>query len=132
MFFKKIGLITTVTTLTLGCGIVFGSTSTFADSTNVFSPSPIEDEARIQIPFTGYVISVDSHHLIIVDASTKEEALSYQDNWWKLISQNKILKVPILNSEHYTLGEKLHIYAAAWTKSLPPIAISPVIEKAIN
>lgn len=129
MFFKEKVFLTT---LTLGCGIFFSSTPTFADSTNVFSSSLIEDEARIQIPFTGYIVSVDSHHLIIVDASTKEEALSYQDNWWKLISQNKVLKVPILNSGHYTLGEKLHVYAAAWTKSLPPVAITPVIEKAIN
>ncbi|MEC2486521.1 DUF3221 domain-containing protein, partial [Bacillus cereus] len=26
-------------------------------------------------------------------------------------------------------GEKLNVYAAAWTKSLPPIAVMPTIEK---
>ncbi|MED3062157.1 DUF3221 domain-containing protein, partial [Bacillus thuringiensis] len=29
----------------------------------------------------------------------------------------------------YTLVEKFNVYAAAWTKSLPPIAVMPTIEK---
>ncbi len=33
------------------------------------------------------------------DTSKKEEALSYQKNWWELASQNKILRVPISNED---------------------------------
>ncbi|MED3257127.1 DUF3221 domain-containing protein, partial [Bacillus thuringiensis] len=47
-------------------------------------------------------------------------------------SQNKILRVPVSDSENYTLGEKLNVYAAAWTKSLPPIAVMPTIEKVFH
>ncbi|KAB5639320.1 DUF3221 domain-containing protein, partial [Bacillus thuringiensis] len=82
-----------------------------------------------QEPFTGYVISVENNYLVVAATSTKDEALAYQHDWWDLVSQNKILRVPISDGENYTLGEKLNVFAAAWTKSLPPIAVMPTIEK---
>ncbi|MED2990005.1 DUF3221 domain-containing protein, partial [Bacillus thuringiensis] len=70
-----------------------------------------------------------NNYLVVAATSTKDEALAYQHDWWDLVSQNKILRVPISDGENYTLGEKLNVYAAAWTKSLPPIAVMPTIEK---
>ncbi|MED2040102.1 DUF3221 domain-containing protein [Bacillus wiedmannii] len=130
MFNQKQKLVTVVTTLALGCGFIFGVTPASADTTNNTSFSSIkEEQVRIQIPFTGYVISADDNYLIVADTLTKEEALSYQNNWWELVSQNKILRVPISNSGHYTIGEKLNVYAVGWTASLPPIAVKPTIER---
>ncbi|EJP85962.1 MULTISPECIES: DUF3221 domain-containing protein [Bacillus] len=131
MFSKKQKLLTVVTTLTLGCGFTFGLTPASADTANNTSPIK-EEQVRIQIPFTGYVISADDNYLIVADTFTKEEALYYQHNWWELVSQNKILRVPVSNGENYKLGEKLNVYAAAWTYSLPPIAIMPTIEKVVD
>ncbi|EOP79334.1 hypothetical protein IGM_06313 [Bacillus cereus HuB4-4] len=129
MFTKK--LVTVATTVAVGCGFTAGITPAFADSnevsknhTSIFTIQKYE-----QIPFTGYVVSMDSHYLVIADTSTKEEALSYQNDWWELVSQNKILRVPLSNEENYALGDKLNIHASAWTASLPPIAVMPTIEK---
>lgn len=131
MFSKKQQLVTVVTTLTLGCGLTFGLTPTLADS--ISNPTPIkEEQVRIQIPFTGYVISADDNYLVVADTNTKEEALSYQNDWWELSSQNKILRVPITNKDNYSVGEKLNIFSVGWTHSIPPIAVMPVIEKIIE
>ncbi|QWH64193.1 DUF3221 domain-containing protein (plasmid) [Bacillus mycoides] len=129
MFTKK--LVTVATTVALGCGFTFGIKPAFADfnevSTNHKPISTIQKHE--QIPFIGYIISMDSHYLVLADTSTKEEALSYQNDWWELVSQNKILRVPLSNAENYALGDKLHVHASAWTASLPPIAVMPTLEK---
>jgi hypothetical protein len=131
MFNKKQTFITTVTALTLGCGFTFGLTPAFADSIkSPISATPIHSiQKQEQEPFTGYVISVDNNYLVVAATSTKDEALAYQNDWWELVNQNKILRVPISDSQNYTIGEQLNVYAAAWTKSLPPIAVMPTIEK---
>ncbi|MCU4804469.1 DUF3221 domain-containing protein [Bacillus cereus] len=131
MFTKKQKLVTAVTTLTLGCGFTFGLTPTFADSNkSSVSATPIHSiQNQEQEPFTGYVISVDNHYLVVAATSTKDEALAYQNDWWELVSQNKILRVPISSGEDYTIGDKLNVYAVGWTASLPPIAVMPTIEK---
>ncbi|MEC3018505.1 MULTISPECIES: DUF3221 domain-containing protein [Bacillus cereus group] len=110
MFNKKQKLVTTVTALTLGCGFTFGLTPAFADSNKINTPiHSIQNQE--QEPFTGYVISIDNNYLVVAATSTKDEALIYQHNWWDLVSQNKILRVPVSDSEHYTLDEKLNVYA---------------------
>ncbi len=72
---------------------------------------------------TGYVISVDGNYLVVANTTTKEEALSYQGDWWELASQNKILRVPIYAGDHYQLGEKLNVLSAGWTFSILSIAV---------
>ncbi|TKI12519.1 DUF3221 domain-containing protein [Bacillus wiedmannii] len=131
MFNKKQIFVTTVTALTLGFGFTFGLTPAFADSNKTsLNNTPVYSiQNQVQEPFTGYVISVDNNYLVVAATSTKDEALAYQHDWWALVSQNKILRVPVSDDENYTLGEKLNVYAAAWTKSLPPIAVMPTIEK---
>ena len=129
MFNKKI--VTTVTVLTLGCGFTFWVTPAFADSrkTSIVS-TPIHSIQKPEHdPFTGYVISVDNNSLVFAATSTKDEALAYKNDWWELFSQNKVLRVPDSNKKDYKLGGKLNIYTASWTKSLPPIAGMPTIEK---
>ncbi|WP_044796665.1 hypothetical protein [Bacillus cereus] len=131
MFNKKQKLITTVTALTLGCGFTFGLTPAFADSNKMSANNtPVHSiQNQEQEPFTGYVISVDKNYLVVAATSTKDEALAYQNDWWDLVSQNKILRVPVSGGGNYTLGEKLNVYAVGWTASLPPIAVMPTIEK---
>ncbi|MGE6552898.1 DUF3221 domain-containing protein [Bacillus mycoides] len=131
MFNKKQKLVTTVTALTLGCGFTSGLTPAFADSNKTSANNiPVHSiQNQEQDPFTGYVISVDKNYLVVAATSTKDEALAYQNDWWDLVNQNKILRVPISDSQNYTIGEQLNVYAAAWTKSLPPIAVMPTIEK---
>ncbi|WP_144489681.1 DUF3221 domain-containing protein [Bacillus thuringiensis] len=134
MFTKKQRLVMSVTALTLGCGFTFGLTPAFADSNqNFVSSKPIHSiQKQEQDPFTGYVISVDNNYLVVASTSTKDEALAYQNDWWELVTQNKILRVPISNAEQYKLGEKLNVYAVGWTASLPPIAVMPTIEKLVD
>ncbi|WP_205751576.1 hypothetical protein [Bacillus cereus] len=67
--------------------------------------------------------------MTIVDTPTMEEAFLYQENWWDLINRNKILLVPVPDDTSYAVGDKLNIYFNVMTMSLPPIAISPIIEK---
>ncbi|MGU3443614.1 DUF3221 domain-containing protein [Bacillus cereus] len=131
MFITKQKIVTVVTTLTLGCGFAFGSAPAFADSSKVptKNDSTKEEQVRIQIPFTGYVLSAANNYLVVADTATKEEALSYQNDWWKLAYQNKILRVPISATDQYVVGEKLNVFSTAWTYSIPPIAIMPIIEK---
>lgn len=131
MFNKKQIFVTTVTALTLGFGFTFELTPAFADSNKTsLNNTPVHSiQNQEQEPFTGYVISVDNNYLVVAATSTKNEALAYQDDWGDLVFQNKILRVPVSDGENYTLGEKLNVYAAAWTKSLPPIAVMPTIEK---
>lgn len=123
-----------VTALTLGCGFTFGLTPAFADSNqNFVSTKPTHSiQKQEQDPFTGYVISVDNNYLVVASTSTKDEALAYQNDWWELVTQNKILRVPISNAEQYKLGEKLNVYAVGWTASLPPIAVMPTIQKLVD
>ncbi|OTW75921.1 DUF3221 domain-containing protein (plasmid) [Bacillus thuringiensis serovar sumiyoshiensis] len=134
MFTKKQRLVMSVTALTLGCGFTFGLTPAFADSNqNFVSIKPIHSiQKQEQEPFTGYVISVDNNYLVVASTSTKDEALAYQNDWWELVTQNKILRVPISNAEQYKLGEKLNVYAVGWTASLPPIAVMPTIQKLVD
>ncbi|MDY0854954.1 DUF3221 domain-containing protein [Bacillus thuringiensis] len=131
MYYVKQKLVTTVTALTLGCGFTFGLTPAFADSNKISANNtPVYSiQNQEQEPFTRYVISIDNNYLVIAATSTKDEALIYQHDWWDLVSQNKILRVPVSDSEHYTLGEKLNVYAVGWTASLPPTAVMPTIEK---
>ncbi|MED2795998.1 DUF3221 domain-containing protein [Bacillus thuringiensis] len=131
MFNKKQKLVKTVTALTLGCGFTFGLTPAFADSTKISANNtPVHSiQNQEQEPFTGYVISVDKNYLVVAATSTKDEALAYQNDWWELVSQNKVLRVPLSGGENYALGEKVNVYAVGWTASLPPIAVMPTIEK---
>lgn len=128
---KKI--VTVVTILTLGYGFTLGLTPASAASNTV--PSNNKSISSIQSPeqisFSGYVISVDvdSDYIVVANTSTKEEALSYQDDWSELVFQNRILRVPVSSNEKYILGEKLKVISIGWTKSLPPIAVMPTIEK---
>ncbi|HDR6318674.1 TPA: DUF3221 domain-containing protein [Bacillus thuringiensis] len=131
MFNKRQKVVRTATALTLGCGLIFGLTPAFADSNKTSANNtPVHSiQKQEQEPFTGYVISVDKNYLVVAATSTKDEALAYQNDWWDLVSQNKILRVPVSDGEDYTLGEKLNVYAGAWTYSLPPIAVMPTIKK---
>ncbi|MEH7150314.1 DUF3221 domain-containing protein [Bacillus thuringiensis] len=134
MYYVHKKLVTAATTLALGCGFTFNSAPAFADvnDNSTKTTSVTEEQVRAQIPFTGYVIAADDNYLIVANTTTKEEALSYQNNWWKLVSQNKILRVPISTNGNYVVGDKLHVFSATWTFSLPPIAIMPTIEKAVE
>lgn len=131
MFTTKQKLVTVATTLALGCGFTFGLTPASAasnePSTEHISISSFEKQQ--QTLFTGYVVSVDSHYMTIANTPTMEEALLYQENWGDLVNQNKILLVPVLYNNSYTIGDKLDVYFKAMTMSLPPIAMSPIIEK---
>lgn len=131
MITVKQKLVTLATTLVLGCGFTFGIKPTSAASnentTNLISNSSFENQQ--QIHFTGYVVSVDSNYMTIVDTLTMEKAQMYQENWWNLVNENKILLVPVLDNNSYTIGDKLYVYFKAMTMSLPPIAMSPIVEK---
>ncbi|MGH1287840.1 DUF3221 domain-containing protein [Bacillus toyonensis] len=129
MFTTKQKLITIATTLTLGCGFTFSSAPAFADLNDNSTKTTSVKKEQVQVPFTGYVIATDDNYLVIANTATKEEALSYQNDWWELVSQNKILRVPISNSDNYLVGDKLNVFSAGWTFSTPPIAIMPTIEK---
>ncbi|EJR28488.1 MULTISPECIES: DUF3221 domain-containing protein [Bacillus cereus group] len=131
MFTKKQRLVASVTALTLGYGFTFGLSPVFADSNqNSVSSKPVHSvQIQEQDPFTGYIILVDNNYLVVAATSTRDEALAYQNDWWELVFQNKILRVPISNTEHYKLGEKLDVYAVGCTASLPPMAVMPTIEK---
>lgn len=89
MFTKK--LVTVATTVALGCGLTVGMTPAFAE----FNGGPANHTTHFilqeqgQVPFTGYVISVDDHYLVVANTTTKEEALSYQNGWWKLLLKIK-------------------------------------------
>ncbi|WP_044796229.1 hypothetical protein [Bacillus cereus] len=132
MFTKE--LVTVATTVALGCGLTVGMTSAFADSNvvpaNHTAHSSVQKQK--QVPFTGYDISVDDNYLVVASTTTKKEALSYQNDWWELASQNKILRVPTSSRDHYLLGEKLNIFSVGWTFSIPPIAVMPTIETVIE
>ncbi|AEA19351.1 TPA: DUF3221 domain-containing protein [Bacillus thuringiensis] len=134
MFTVKQKLVTVATTLALGSGFTFGITPASAasneTSTNHISISSFEKQ--LQTHFTGYVVSVDSNYMTIVDTPTIEKALLYQENWWDLVNKNKILLVPTLDNNSYTIGDKLDVYFKAMTMSLPPIAMSPIVEKVIE
>lgn len=131
MFTLKQKMVTVATTLVLGCGFTFGLTPAFAESneTTMKNTNIKEEQVRIQIPFTGYIISTNQNYLIVADTSTKEEALFYKNDWWELAYQNKILRVPISVSDHFVVGEKVNVFSVAWTYSIPPIALMPIIEK---
>ncbi|MGU3443206.1 DUF3221 domain-containing protein [Bacillus cereus] len=130
--YKK--LVTVATIVALGCGLTIGMTPAFANSTggpaNHTKHSILQEQE--QIPFTGYVISVDYNYLVVANTTTKEEALSYQNDWWELAAQNKILRVPISAGDHYLLVEKFNVFSVGWTFSIPPIAVMPTIETVIK
>lgn len=130
MIKTKQKLVVLATTLVLGCGLTVGSAPAFSEVNDFSSHRSLSSvEKEEQQPFTGYVISIDDIYMIVADTPTKEEALSYKDDWWELALQNKILKVPVSSDDAYVLGAKLNVYANAWTNSIPPIAIAPTIEK---
>ncbi|WP_436866791.1 DUF3221 domain-containing protein [Bacillus fungorum] len=132
MFTKK--LVIVATTVALGYGLTVGMTPVFADfnggPANYTTHSILHEQE--QIPFTGYVISVDNNYLVVANTTTKEEALSYQNDWWELAAQNKILRVPISSGDYYLLGDKLNVFSVGWTFSIPPIAVMPTIEIVIE
>ncbi|HHT7189191.1 DUF3221 domain-containing protein [Bacillus cereus group sp. Bc222] len=125
---NKQKLVTVATTLALGCGFTFGltpaSAASNAFSTDRTSVSPAEKQH--QTLFTGYVISIDDNYM---DTPTLEEALLYQEDGWDLVNKNKVLIVPVPEDNPYTIEDKLNVKFTAMTKSLPPIAMSPIIEK---
>lgn len=131
MFTTKQKIVTVATTLALGCGFTFGLTPAFADSnessTHRTSISSVEKQQ--QITFTGYVASISDTYMTIVDTPTMEEAFLYQENWWDLVNGNKILLVPVSDDTSYATGDKLNIHFKGMTMSLPPISMSPIIEK---
>ncbi|MBG9792463.1 hypothetical protein ABD76_08130 [Paenibacillus dendritiformis] len=122
-------LVVGVLALSLGLGFTAGVTPTFAhadeSASTRISGASIED--RELVPFTGYVISIGDTYMTIANAPTKEEAL--QGEWWDLVNQGKILLVPSPKNETYAAGDKVKVYYKAMTMSLPPIAISPILEK---
>ncbi|MBW3496364.1 DUF3221 domain-containing protein [Bacillus sp. FDAARGOS_1420] len=132
MFTKK--LVNVATIVALGFGLTVGITPAFADFNEVLASHTTYPtvQKQEQIPFTGYVISVDDNYLVVANTTTKEEALSYQNDWWEVASQNEILRVPISSGDHYLPGEKLNIYSVGWTFSIPPIAVMPNIETVIE
>ncbi len=75
---------------------------------------------------------MDDNYLIVANTIKKEEALSYQNDWWELTSQNKILRVPVSSEDCYLPGEKLNVFSVGWTFSIPPIAVMPTIETVIE
>ncbi|BFH16609.1 DUF3221 domain-containing protein [Paenibacillus melissococcoides] len=119
-------LVVGVLALSLGLGFTAGVTPTFAHADESASMriagSAIEEQELV--PFTGYVISIGGTYMTIANAPTKEEAL--QGEWWELVNQGKILLVPSPENEAYAVGDKVN---EAMTMSLPPIAISPILEK---
>ncbi|MED2765982.1 DUF3221 domain-containing protein [Bacillus thuringiensis] len=124
MFIKKLVIVA------LGCGLTVGITTAFADSNEVLANYTTHStvQKQEQISFTGYVISVDDNYLVIAKTTTKEEALSSQNDWWELTSQNKILRVPIFSGDHYLPVDKLNVFSVGWIFSIPPIAVIPTIE----
>ncbi|MFN1238449.1 DUF3221 domain-containing protein, partial [Paenibacillus larvae] len=124
-------LVAVATSLTLGLGFTGGVTPAFAhsDESSLKNTSISSVEKQEQLHFTGYVISINNHYLTVADVPTKEEALSYQNDWWELTYQNKILVVPVQNNEAYKVGDQLNVFSIGMTFSIPPIAVSPTIEK---
>ncbi|HHT7189187.1 DUF3221 domain-containing protein [Bacillus cereus group sp. Bc222] len=131
MFTTKQKLLTIATTLTLGCGITFGLTPASAAS-NEYSANraSISSVEKIkQTLFTGYVVSIDNNYMTVIDTPTLEEALLYQENWQDLVNKDKVLIVPVPQDNSYSVKDKLNVKYTFMTMSLPPIAMSPIIEK---
>ncbi|AMR88560.1 MULTISPECIES: DUF3221 domain-containing protein [Bacillus cereus group] len=134
MFTVKQKLVTVATTLALGCGFTVGITpaSAASNETSADLISISSFEKQQQTHFTGYVVFVNNNYMTIVDTPTMEKALLYQENWWDLVNKDKILLVPLSDNNSYTIGDKLDVYFKAMTMSLPPIAMSPIVEKVIE
>lgn len=128
MFTKK-NLVVAVLTLSLGLGFAVGATPALAhadeSASNSISVSTVDKQA--QSTFTGFVSSIGDTYMTIVNAPTKEQAL--QGEWWEFVNQGKVLLVPVPQNKAYAVGDQLHVHYSAMTKSLPPIAIMPVLEK---
>ncbi|MBG9732816.1 DUF3221 domain-containing protein [Paenibacillus alvei] len=128
MITKK-NLVVAVLTLSLGLGVAAGATPALAhadeSASNNISVSAMDKQD--QSTFTGFVSSVGDTYMTIVNAPTKEQAL--QGEWWELVNQGKILLVPVPENGTYAVGDQLNVHYKAMTKSLPPIAIMPVLEK---
>ncbi|MCY9516831.1 DUF3221 domain-containing protein [Paenibacillus apiarius] len=127
---KKV--VAAATILTLGLGFTVGFTPAYAHSDESLSKStPISSvEKQEQSPFTGYIMSIGDKYMTVADTPTKEEAV--QGDWRELVDQGKILIVPIPEDGTYVIGDRLNVYFKAMTMSLPPIAISPTIEKIVE
>lgn len=127
---KKVVAVATI--LTLGLGFTVGFTPAYAHSVDSSpkSTSISSVETQEQSPFTGYIMSIGDKYMTVADTPTKEEAV--QGDWRELVDQGKILVVPIPEDGTYVVGDRLNVYFKAMTKSLPPIAILPTIEKIVE
>ena len=132
MFTTKQKLVTVATTLALGCGFTFGLTpaSAASNESSADRASISSVEKLKQTLFTGYVVSIDNNYMTVIDTPTLEEALLYQENWQELVNKDKVLIVPVPEGNSYTVEDKLNVKFTMMTMSLPPIAMSPTIEKA--
>ncbi|PEA86657.1 DUF3221 domain-containing protein [Bacillus thuringiensis] len=113
MFTTKQKLVIVAITLTLGCGFTFGLTPASAASN--------ESSANR--------VSIDNNYMTVIDTPTLEEGLLYQENWQDLVNKAKVLIVPVPEDTAYTVKDKLYVKYTIVTMSLPPIALSPIIEK---
>ncbi|MCY7477809.1 DUF3221 domain-containing protein [Paenibacillus larvae] len=125
-------LVAVATTLTLALGLTAGLTPAFAhsDESSLKRTSLSSASKQEQFSFTGYIMTVGDKYMTVADTPTKEEAL--QGNWRDLVNQGKILIVLVPKNEVYIVGDKVNVYFQAMTKSLPPIAIKPTIEKILD
>lgn len=132
MFTTKQKLVTVATTLALGCGFTFGLTPASAASNETSADCAITSvKKQHQILFTGYVVSIDNNYMTVIDTPTLEKALLYEKNWQDLVNKDKVLIVPVPEDNSYTVKDRLNVKFASMTMSLPPIAISPTIEKVV-
>ncbi|MDY0854361.1 DUF3221 domain-containing protein [Bacillus thuringiensis] len=129
MFITKQKLVTVA--VTLGCGFTFGLSPASAASNEAPAKrafiSPVEKLK--QTLFTGYVVSINNNSMTVIDTPTLEEALLYKENWEDLVNKDKVLIVPVPIGNSYTVKDKLNVKYTISTMSLPPIALSPIIEK---
>jgi len=134
MFTTKQKLVTVATTLALGCGFTFGLTpaSAASNESSTDRASILSIEKQHQTLFTGYVVSIDDNYMTVINTPTLEEALLYQKNWQDLVNKDKVLIVPVPEDNPYTVEDKLNVTFTAMTMSLPPIAMSPIIEKVVE
>ncbi|MEH7152985.1 DUF3221 domain-containing protein [Bacillus thuringiensis] len=125
MMTKK--LVTIATTVTVGCGFTFLSTTASAD-TNPVTSAVSGMNHKAESPYiTGYVVSIHENYMTVIDTPTKEEAMK-QDLYTAALQQ-KALLVPIHKGMDVSIGNKVSVFTKAVTKSIPAHAISPIIQK---
>ncbi|PGS68371.1 DUF3221 domain-containing protein [Bacillus cereus] len=132
MFTTKKKLVTVATTLALGCGFTFISTTASADTTPVTSAVSGMNHMEESPYLTGYIVSINDNYLTVIDAPTLEEALLLQQDLYAEALQHKILLVPIHKEMNFAVGNKVSVFAKAVTSSIPAQAISPTIQKIID